>query len=447
MNEFNFTEKIMYKGKEYDVDITSKTSEPILCAIGSSFATKQMTTKRGERFYQKLKTRIDTYVVACTYNSFSGVIEYIVNSIYLKLIYDFYPENTFPESTNLFYFLNSSYYTVEKTEEDKFDELYSGDILSEHRKIRDENGFLVNVKNLIDEKDSDSFIKMYLQEFLFTDSAILPYESVSAMIEHQLKLSSLKSLGYLSVSKEAFNEDNFVSLVDFIPEIELVRIINDTVINCSAIVTESFKHVLFDISVADQTNKTLANKDKQINKWKTETLELRKKVKKQEKIIATMEKEAASSKDEIYEDLVDKNTELARRELKLKKKYGDLLSKYNDLKSKIGDCSADDSNYSTQGFKELDVNGKYLFVADEGRTNIVNNIIETFPNSTVSQDNFNLTAEAVDMVVVLSSLIDHPTYHNIKNQCKVKNIPLIHCSNTNIDIIKSYMTAEINKGE
>lgn len=437
----------LHKINVCEVSSQPKENLPFLDSVTDSFATEIMNTKRGERYYQKIKKRLEDYVRLTIGDDQLTIFDYLRITIFLKIVYELYPEYTFPPKTNLFYLLNATYHTTEKLDEDKFESMFFGDIMREDTgRFATYEDFNNYVDGILKEKDFLSYTKLFIQYILFEDKDVFPYDTAYDMMDHQLRLTTIKYLGYLSTADKSINEDNFVTFATSMPEIELVKILHDTTINCAAILSDSLKIRMIDVLAQADAHKVVSQKERRLEKWKSEALELRKTVKKQEKIIEKMTKEKDSlPKDEIYNDLLDKNTELARRELKTKKKYNELLEKYNALKLQTSASDDDGTDYSTQGFKELDLDGKYLFIADEGRANIVNNIIETFPNSTVSQDNFNLSAETVDMVVILSSLIDHPTYHNIKNQCKVKNIPLIHCSNTNIDIIKNYMTAEINK--
>ena len=44
----------------------------------------------------------------------------------------------------------------------------------------------------------------------------------------------------------------------------------------------------------------------------------------------------------------------------------------------------------------------------------------------------------------MTTHIDHPTYYGIKADCKNNNIPLIHCNNANVDLIKDTIWNVIN---
>ena len=133
-------------------------------------------------------------------------------------------------------------------------------------------------------------------------------------------------------------------------------------------------------------------------------------------------------------ELVEENEILARQNTKLKEKYNELLSKYKDLKSQTIETSDANEVESETEIKELDMNGRYVFVLKDSFA-FLENVKDTFPNATFIETNSN----AIDMVIIISSHIDHTTYYAIKGQCKTKGIPYIHCEHSNIELIKNMM--------
>lgn len=151
--------------------------------------------------------------------------------------------------------------------------------------------------------------------------------------------------------------------------------------------------------------------------------------------------EKDTKKDDYEELLLEHISTLERQNIKIKEKYNKLLEKYENLKEKTIDTIEDEETFVT--FKELDFNEKFLFVASED-ISFQQNILNIFPNASFCNSNININSANVYMVIVLTSHIDHSTYYGIKEQCKNKSIPLIHCKFSNIELIKELIWNYIN---
>lgn len=136
---------------------------------------------------------------------------------------------------------------------------------------------------------------------------------------------------------------------------------------------------------------------------------------------------------------------LKRENSKLKGKYNLLLDKYNYLKN---DCSEKVLNVEETAdlnkVVDLDYDKNYMFVMYEN-TGLKSQILEKFKNANFIETNRQMKkfdARQIDCVIILTSHVGHDMYYKIKEKCKAKNIPMIHCNNFNIDLIEQLL---INK--
>jgi hypothetical protein len=147
-------------------------------------------------------------------------------------------------------------------------------------------------------------------------------------------------------------------------------------------------------------------------------------------------------KNDSYSDsLLERLFSQERQITKITNRYNQLVDKYNTLKDELNIEIKDDD--AIVKLKEPDRDGKYLFIAHE-KASFKNNILEMFPNAIFATSNENVHAESVDMVVIITSHITHPVYYGMKQQCKEKNIPFVHCPFTNTELIKGCMIDYLN---
>lgn len=149
-----------------------------------------------------------------------------------------------------------------------------------------------------------------------------------------------------------------------------------------------------------------------------------------------------------FESMCDSIDELERKNQKADKKYENLLEKYNRLKNKKNDSSKDEEEEGEEKeekeYIDVDMNGRYLFIIGNGAT-FKGIIKESFPNAEFMNDNTPINKDTYDMVIIITSHIDHSTYFIVRDQCKNKNIPYIHCKFSNVDRIKQSMFDFLNK--
>ncbi len=154
------------------------------------------------------------------------------------------------------------------------------------------------------------------------------------------------------------------------------------------------------------------------------------------------EKASHIESEEAFKELLAANRKLKKKENKISKSYNNLVQKYNLLAEQFQTQKEEAVSLSEN--ISLDMNGRYVFFADESKTTFASNILKEFPNAKITKTPDAVSSDAVDMVIIMTELIDHPSYYSLKEICKTKGIPFIHCSFQNINIIKQTMESYIN---
>lgn len=181
----------------------------------------------------------------------------------------------------------------------------------------------------------------------------------------------------------------------------------------------------------------ISEKNVEIEKLKKEIEEKDIQLKNTQKKIENIEK---SKKDCIIET-AEYNEALLRENKKIKTKYEILLNKYNEIKELFDVENKRTKEEQEFGLPDLDYSENYGFVVGENAP-YKSIIKEKFPNCTFYSKNENISNDT-KMVVFITSFIGHPTYYALKEQCKNKNIPIVHCAHSNIDLMTQLMKNEL----
>lgn len=136
---------------------------------------------------------------------------------------------------------------------------------------------------------------------------------------------------------------------------------------------------------------------------------------------------------------------LRRTNEKLKDDFNRIAEKYQLLKETMKEEGKDEVNPDDCEYIDVDPNGRYIFFAED-KTSFKQNVLEEFPNAVFHSSTTSLSNVKADMVIVITSHIDHSVYNSARNQCVSNNIPFIHSKHTNVDAIKELMWEMLNFG-
>lgn len=185
--------------------------------------------------------------------------------------------------------------------------------------------------------------------------------------------------------------------------------------------------------------KELVKKDGEIKAREDAISSLAKKLK-------VKEKECGSFEDEVKkrtENIADENRSLLRQNRKLQAYYANLQSKYNRLKEAADSVGAGIEEESGEEMREVDLNGRYLFLLYDD-IGCRQNIKAEFPNAEFTSKASSMSNQKYDMVIALTECIDHSNYNAAKKQCKIHGVPFAHSPYSNLEMIKTVIWNVLN---
>lgn len=397
----------------------------------SSFAIEIIETKQFDRYVEKIKNQIFDYI-----NSQYSVNEkngknYTLNWFKARVVAAFIPNEMCDSDIkipinnrikgNLFYIIDHNV----------------GNILE---------CFYNEEENIVEEK----YIKKIYDELkdLIYDDPIKDH-SFELIFNQCLKSAAIRMLGYISAENTNISKENYIFQTLPLKESDLCHLIYETIRSMYWRYALFIRAVYEEDMIARKINRKVGSRDDKISDLKAEISMLKKVNKEQATALAKAQhyfSQQDAEKDERYNLLYQTNQELVRKQAKSKRRYDDLLEKYNNLQKQVSSAKpiTNDTDFKEKNeLVPLDMNGKYVFTVLECFTTLSANIVKMFPNAVVT-DGSNLPDNA-DMFVVLSEATSHTYYKKIKNHCKAKNIPLIHCTYKNLDMVKELMEQHMNK--
>lgn len=185
-----------------------------------------------------------------------------------------------------------------------------------------------------------------------------------------------------------------------------------------------------ELEVIDKYQKALEEINDSTKKLETKNKVLQDKVAQLEKLHRDQTKE---DKNTIYE--LNKEIKSLKKQLEeANAKYDESNEYFSLVEQSLNESQEEDDNVDV----EIDTTKRYIFVSSKSRDGYAlnNNLLKEFPNSEIKYGTFNVQANSTDLVVVLTSYVKHCTYYGIKEQCKNKGIPMIHCYKRSVNSIK-----------
>ena len=153
-----------------------------------------------------------------------------------------------------------------------------------------------------------------------------------------------------------------------------------------------------------------------------------------------------SKESDAIKSLKEENLSVLRSNCKLEKAYNSLVAKYNSLKERFkSSTDAVILERDELELVEVDTNLTYLFLCDTNRVNTTQAILKIFPNAVFSDKHDCIKGRKADMVIVLTSMIDHSSYGSVKEDAKNAGIPILHCENTNPEMIRETIWQYLNR--
>ena len=210
--------------------------------------------------------------------------------------------------------------------------------------------------------------------------------------------------------------------------------------NCDEELIKKAKHEMTKLlddcqKEVEELNDFIENQNKEIESLKRQLAEATKPKQKDEK-------------DKKIEKLLNDINSIERSKNKLQKNYNNLSQKYEALIEKTKEIENSTQTVPEEvedkPQKQLDPNGVYLFIGGGNKPDFKILVKETFPNAIFTDSNLSLNKRKIDMAVCLTSYVSHTTYNYLKEECRINNVPFLHCKFMNFDIIKNEMLSLLN---
>lgn len=253
--------------------------------------------------------------------------------------------------------------------------------------------------------------------------------------------------------KGLIDKDSFFKCV---PETELEKflfledLINDINIDITnAYITNAEQ---YDEYIEPFQSNVFKEQDKKIKLIKEENDKLKTEIEAKNKELNNLEKDnrilkeklSSQQKNPEIKKLQNRIKELIHEKEKISKDYKHISDKYEKLKEIKTNVNVSPDELE-KTFKEVDCNLNYLFVVDTSKLKLNNAIKEVFPNAIFYDSFVNIQNMNIDMVICMTSHIDHVQYKKFKSQCKTKGVQFLHCSCQNPQMIKEEIWKLINK--
>ena len=248
-------------------------------------------------------------------------------------------------------------------------------------------------------------------------------------------------------SNKNINMDNYISYIKLESDFDILDFLTDLFYDYRYEVENVLSRAF---AIAEIEEKT----EKHINQIKDQLNENTEKIKQEYEIYKESNKSAISetsfaklqnqinaeklSKKSLEKSMLSQITDLNKQNKELQEKINQLEQQYQDALNYIDTyIEKDDINIDTKDI-QLDPSKRYIFVTSKGHENdyIFKNIKQELPNASFYFDNFNVNVNSTDLVIFLTFWLKHSVYYTIKNQCKAKNIPFVHCSKHDLLDIK-----------
>ena len=309
-------------------------------------------------------------------------------------------------------------------------------------------------QNIVQNIDTSLCNNDILEQMFTNPSKALDVIDVSFydIIDYELTYIVMEYLRWRSLKENDITKSNFSSFMPstIIEALELfksliVLVCYDIDKICYSNVNQSFLDVL-QSDLIKSLNVEYEKMDNQLQETLQELEKSNSMTKRLQDSILAKDNNFKQQTEHLY-DAID---ELERKNQKLKKKYIGLVEKYNRLKNQtnksnnITNNNVENNETTNEDVVDVDINGKYLFVIGNGAT-FKGIIKDAFPNADFMNDNCSINKGVYDMVIIITSHIDHSTYFAMRDQCKNKGIPCIHCDYSNVDRIKNTMFDFLNR--
>lgn len=265
------------------------------------------------------------------------------------------------------------------------------------------------------------------------------------MIDDEIANACLEHLAYLSGLNEDINNVNYVRETLPFSDVDNLKIINDIffrlIVNLEHLImiNHDYTSTLGEEVVAariendeliediEKIEKELFEKNQLIEKLKTDILNEREKQKRNAR--------------KMNEEILKENYELLKENEKLREKIeemheGEMREETRESEDKTLPLDVREINYINLTSKKL------VFIISE-RCTFLNELQSAFSNAKITFKNYARSIEKADVVVVFTQYVNHTTYYDVKEICRLSGTKLLHCNHSNIEKVREILLKNI----
>lgn len=447
MNNCDFLKKLnLTDDFEPTKNLSENNFDFIKDAVNCFALSKDFQQKRFQRYVEKVKVIIFDYMKNFLFTSdisdLTLLMQYLFESVYCKKFIDYIKENEVTEEIKEEFFLDNTFDDFKELAENREK---TGEIFCKLLHNTEIEPTILGCQQFI---GIIRLVSPHTPEDAFKASVPRMKEIISNCIKDAcarfIRIKYLQGL---------LDKDTFFK---YVPETDLEKfmfiegLVNDIdrdITNAYITNAKQYDEYIepFQSNVYKEQDKKMQSIKEENDKLKIDIVEKNKEIKNLEKDNNLLKEKLSSiQKNPEIKRLQNKIKEVAHEKEKILKDYKHISGKYEKLKElQINvDVFPDEAEKT---FKEVDCNLNYLFVVDTSKLKLNNSIKEVFPNAIFYDSFVNIQNMKLDMVICMTSLIDHVQYKKFKSQCKTKGVQFLHCNCQNPQMIKEEIWKLINK--
>lgn len=277
------------------------------------------------------------------------------------------------------------------------------------------------------------------------DNTLSNTNIIYPMIDDEIANACLEHLAYLSGLNEEINEVNYIRETLPFSDVDNLKLLNDIffrlIVNLEHLImiNHDYTSTLGEEVVAariendeliedmEKIEKELFEKNQLIEKLKTDILNEREKQKRNAR--------------KMNEEILKENYELLKENEKLREKIeemnkGEMMEKTRESEDKTLSSDVKEINY-------IDLTSKKLVFIISERCTFLNELQNAFPNAKITFKNYARSIEKADIVVVFTQYVNHTTYYDVKEICRLSCTKMLHCNYSNIEKVRALLLENI----
>ena len=277
------------------------------------------------------------------------------------------------------------------------------------------------------------------------DNTLSNTNIIYPMIDDEIANACLEHLAYLSGLNEEINEVNYIRETLPFSDVDNLKLLNDIffrlIVNLEHLImiNHDYTSTLGEEVVAariendeliedmEKIEKELFEKNQLIEKLKTDILNEREKQKRNAR--------------KMNEEILKENYELLKENEKLREKIEEMNK--GEMREEMRESEGETLPSDSQVDNLIDLTSKKLVFIISERCTFLNELQNAFPNAKITFKNYEHSIEKSDVVVVFTQYVNHTTYYDVKEICRLSGTKMLHCNYSNIEKVRALLLENI----